>query len=117
MKTILAFIRRYSLVFSFILAFVISWAFWLPAVVLNISIRTPAGRLLETAGNFGPFWAALVVIYATRGLPGLRSLGKRLVDWRLPAGIYLVALLDKASSPRARRGAKEDPVKGIVFWK
>jgi uncharacterized protein len=34
------------LVVFFVLAFAISWSFWLPPVWLNISILTPLGRLL-----------------------------------------------------------------------
>lgn len=77
----------------FILAFGISWAFWLAAVALNISLLTPAGRALEIAGNFGPFIAALVTVATAQGRDGLRDLWQRLTAWRLPAGITLTALL------------------------
>lgn len=39
---------------------------------------------LEFVGSFGPFFAALVVIGATRGREGLAWLGRSLLDWNVP---------------------------------
>ena len=38
----------------------------------------------EFLGSFGPFFAALVVIGATRGREGLAWLGRSLLDWNVP---------------------------------
>jgi membrane protease YdiL (CAAX protease family) len=84
---------RQPLVLFFGLACAISWALWIAAAGLGISIETPTGRALEIAGNFGPLIAALVVAYFTLGLSGLRKLIERLVRWRLSRRWYLVALL------------------------
>lgn len=81
------------MVLFFVLAFAISWGFWLAAAVLTIPINTPAGRLLETAGNFGPFLAAMVSVGITQGLPGIRRLVDRLLIWRVAPRWYMAALL------------------------
>jgi uncharacterized protein len=85
--------KSLSLVLFFGLAYAISWIFWLPPVWLNISIQTPLGRLFETVGNFGPFLAALILIFFQQGAAGIRTLRDRLFAWRVPARWYLVALL------------------------
>jgi membrane protease YdiL (CAAX protease family) len=84
---------RQPLPMFFLLAYAISWIFWLPPIWFDLSIQSPVGRLFETAGNFGPFISALILIFFHQGASGIRMLRDRLFARRVPARWYLVALL------------------------
>jgi uncharacterized protein len=64
---VIALIRRRPLTVFFVLAYAVAWAFW------------PFGSF----GAFGPLVAALVVVPVAHGRAGLRSLGARMVRWRV----------------------------------
>jgi uncharacterized protein len=77
----------------FVLAFVFTWALWVPAALeargLISPLPVPAGFL----GVFGPMVAAIVVTALEGGRAGLRSLLGRVVRWRVAPVWYAVAIL------------------------
>ena len=77
----------------FVLAFVFTWALWVPAALeargLISPLPIPAGFL----GVFGPMVAALVVTALEGGRAGLRDLLGRVVRWRVAPIWYAVAIL------------------------
>ena len=77
----------------FVLAFVFTWALWVPAALeargLISPLPVPAGFL----GVFGPMAAAIVVTALEGGRAGLRSLLGRVVRWRVAPVWYAVAIL------------------------
>jgi membrane protease YdiL (CAAX protease family) len=75
-------------------AFLVSWACWLPllAAVHGWLPVTPWSGL-HLLGGLGPASAACVVIGATEGKVGLRGLGRRLVAWRGRRRAWAFALL------------------------
>ena len=78
--------RRHPLIFYFVLAYAISWPFWLLASQLGGSIRT----LVIVIGGFGPAIAAAVTIWRSGG--SLREWARGIVRWRVPVRYYLYAL-------------------------
>ena len=86
-------VRRHQLTAFFLLAYGVSWTFWLTARVvfppdLPVTQRAPA-QLLGVAGTFGPFVAAVAVAWATGTGGALRT---RLLRWRVAPRWYAVAL-------------------------
>jgi membrane protease YdiL (CAAX protease family) len=77
-------VRRYPLIFFFVLAYAFSWWPW-PLYALDLIPGYIVG--------FGPFLAALVVLGPTRGKVGILELLKRMVRWRAAPLWYTVALL------------------------
>ncbi|RYC07154.1 CPBP family intramembrane glutamic endopeptidase [Nocardioides zhouii] len=76
------------------LAFVFSWAAWLPLLAaVHGWVPLPAWPALHLVGGLGPAAAAVVVIHYTEGLPGLRRLGHGLVAWRGRRRAWIFALL------------------------
>jgi membrane protease YdiL (CAAX protease family) len=71
------FITRHPLASFIVLAYVLSWTL------------VPLGGLL----GCGPFLAALVVLGVTQGRPGVMSLFRRMLQWRVGVGWYAVAIL------------------------
>jgi hypothetical protein len=66
-----------------VVAFLLSWAAWLPllaAVQGWVPMKPWSG--LHLIGGLGPAAAAVVVVSLTEGRAGLRRLGSRLVAWR-----------------------------------
>src|SRR5919202_5490478 len=76
MSSLLSVVKRHPIVTFFVLTYAIGWGcipFW-----------------TFQAGS--PFIAALVVISITRGLPGLRELGSRMIRWRVRWHWYVAAV-------------------------
>lgn len=88
-------IRQYPLPSYFVLAYAWTWLCWWSAYTVSIGrISLPISRdSLATLGQFGPFFAALVVTAATGGRQGLRSFFARFVRWRARPVWVLVSLL------------------------
>ena len=83
MSSISAWTRQHRLLAFFGLAFTVSWWVW-PAYLLGLS-PTPFFAC-------GPLVAALVVIGVTEGWAGYRTLGARMIRWRVGWVWWLVAL-------------------------
>jgi membrane protease YdiL (CAAX protease family) len=79
---------RHQLFFFFLFSFVFTWGyFWL----IWAPLRLPDS--LIALGGFGPAASAFLVLALTSGKPGVLSLLRSIVHWRVGASWYLVALL------------------------
>lgn len=86
-------IKRYPLAAFFIGAYLGSWLFWSPMVLIP---DLPFGHiaLINQLGLFlGPFTSALLVTLITEGRGAMRALLTRMVQWRAPLVWYLLAVL------------------------
>jgi membrane protease YdiL (CAAX protease family) len=87
-------IQRHSLVFFFALAFLFTWANWLPRAAADrgwFEIRVPEAVAL--IAGYGPALAAVLVAGLAQGRAGLRRLFAGLARWRVGLRWYLAALL------------------------
>ena len=76
--------KRHALTAFFVLAFAF---FWIPVPLASI---TPVLPVL--IGLFGPALAAIIVTSLTEGQSGVKSLLKRLGQWRVGLGWYVITL-------------------------
>jgi membrane protease YdiL (CAAX protease family) len=76
-----AFLRRYSLIVFFVLAFALSWYPWMLALI--------RGRA-SGPNPLGPLVAAIIVTAIASGRSGLREFFSRLVRWRIGFKWYVV---------------------------
>jgi uncharacterized protein len=83
MSSIASWTRNNRLIAFFALAFAVSWCLW-PAYALVLSP--------EPFLPCGPLVAALAVIGVTEGRPGYRTLGARMIRWRVGWLWWVVAL-------------------------
>jgi membrane protease YdiL (CAAX protease family) len=77
----------------FVLAFVFTWALWVPAALEARGLISPLPVPATFLGAFGPLVAAVVVTAQEGGRAGLRSLLGRIVRWRVAPIWYGVAIL------------------------
>jgi len=86
-----------SLLAFFALTYVVSWTFFISAVVLNgklppgAPLRPGVGTLV-LIGAFGPALVALGLTTRAEGGPGLRALLSRLFEWQVSARWYVFAV-------------------------
>jgi membrane protease YdiL (CAAX protease family) len=88
-------LKRYPLVTYFVLAYAISWAFWLPLAASShdlIPIYLPA-VVFYTLAALGPVLAAVIVSGIEGGKPAIRALLGKVLKWRVGVRWYLAALL------------------------
>jgi len=92
-------IRRHSLVTYFVLAYVLTWATTLPLVLsqrgLGI-VNLPEALLLVLlllATYIGPLPSAFIVTGIVEGKPGVKQLLRRMGQWRVGIGWYLLVLI------------------------
>lgn len=78
-------LARYPLLSFFALAIVITWLLVLPSILLGLPFKP-----FQTAGAYGPLLAA-VIISAARGGDELKSLFKRMTNFRFGLGWYLLS--------------------------
>lgn len=83
-------IRRHPLGAYFLLAFTLSWGYWIPIAVAG-------GRPSHFPGLLGPMLAAILITGIIHGRPGLRDLGSRMARWRVPARWYATATAPAAA--------------------
>lgn len=88
------FLKRYALVLFFLLAYLFTWANWLPRAAANLGLFSlqPPEFVILLAG-YGPALAAILTASLTLGRAGLRQLFSRLLRWRVKLWWYLAALL------------------------
>jgi membrane protease YdiL (CAAX protease family) len=87
---------RGSLLWFFGLTFAFSWGIWLPKAAVAQGVEMPlVERLAELpqVGAFGPSLAAVVLVLASQGFRGVRTLLRRAVDLRFEKRWLLPALL------------------------
>ena len=94
MNTKSSLVKRYPLVFFFALAFLLTWANWLPRAAADrglFDIKVPG--FVELIAGYGPALAAISVAGLAHGRDGLRRLFAGLARWRVGLRWYLAALL------------------------
>ena len=86
----------------FLLAYLITWAFWVPFVIFGPSasalVADPAARaspfmMLQVFGNFGPTFAAVLLWLFSRKRGELKDAFRRLLPHRARLVWYVVVLL------------------------
>jgi membrane protease YdiL (CAAX protease family) len=83
--------KAFPLVAYFILAYALSWLILVPAG-LGLLPESSAG-VLSWLPPFGPAVAAFIVTGLTGGRPAVGQLLRRLVQWRVGVGWYLLVIL------------------------
>ena len=84
--------RRHSVVAYFVIAYLISWAIWIPMAALGARVYQGAAWPTHTPGLVGPIAAAFVMWAVVGGRPAIKELLRRMVRWRVAPRWYLVAL-------------------------
>jgi membrane protease YdiL (CAAX protease family) len=85
--------KKYALVFFFLLAYVFTWSNWLPQALTSRGIASiQAPDFLSLISGYGPALAAIIVVSLAFGRQGLRELFGRLLRWRAGIQWYFIAL-------------------------
>jgi membrane protease YdiL (CAAX protease family) len=74
----MTFIRRHPVVSFFVLAYGLSWAYWIPLAVAGVR-TAPGSTSTHEPGLLGPALAAFIMTGLTQGTAGVVALAKRLV--------------------------------------
>lgn len=82
-----------NLVLFFSIAFAFTWIFHGSMAVFDVRYESELGPYLYRIGLLGPLLAALLVAYLNGGANGLRTLGVRILNWRVSLNWYLLSLL------------------------
>ena len=94
--------KNHSTIAYFVLAYLITWAFWIPFVIFgpspsaiasNPDLRGSPFMLLQVLGNFGPTLAAILLWNFSGKRTELRDAFKRLLPHRAKLIWYIVVLL------------------------
>src|SRR4051812_19073095 len=101
MRSLRAFLSRHRVVSFFVLAYAISWSFWIPMAVRGGVVTAGDGWPTHLLGLLGPAVAALVVTALTEGRRGLTDLIVRMGRWRGPGRWWLVVAGTLAIPPLA----------------
>lgn len=98
--------KKHSLPVFFLLAFAISWAFWVPVALASRGILPAVidPALANLIGAFGPFFAAVITSLLFDGRSGLSRLFRRLLVWRVGFVWSLFVLLWPAVVSVAKTG-------------
>jgi membrane protease YdiL (CAAX protease family) len=80
--------RRRPLLTFFVLAYALSWAWWVPLVLAGELVRPGTGWPTHFPGLLGPALAAFVVTARTHGRAGVRDLVGRMGHWRVAPRWY-----------------------------
>lgn len=77
-----------------LLAYTLTWIFWVPMSVISrglIDAKVPL-LLLNGLGVIGPSLATIIMVAFSRGKYGVWNLIKKLLEWRVHFGWYIYAL-------------------------
>src|SRR5512145_1000767 len=77
-------VRRHPLVSFFVLAYGLSWAYWIPLALAGVR-TAPGSSTTHEPGLLGPALAAFIMTGLTEGRSGVGTFGKRLVLISRPA--------------------------------
>lgn len=75
-----------------VLAYALSWAWWVPMVLTGTVVEPGQGWPTHLPGLLGPAIAAVIVTAATERGPGLRGLWSRVSRWRVPIRWYVLVI-------------------------
>lgn len=81
-------VRRHPSASFVVVAYVTSWAWWVPFVLRGDTVRQGVPWPTQMIGLLGPALAAIVVTGGVDGREGLRNLLHRMVNWRVPLVWY-----------------------------
>lgn len=84
-----AFLCRHDLVSFVVLAYVLSWSYWIPLLSRG-SLVVPGGHVTHFPGLLGPAAAAFIIVTLTEGRPGISRLLRRMVLVSQPTRRFLV---------------------------
>ncbi len=93
--------KKHSTVAFFVLAYLITWAFWIPFVVFapsssafgsNPELRSSPFMLLQVLGNFGPTFAAILLLMFSGKRGELKDAFSRLLPHRAKLIWYIIVL-------------------------
>jgi uncharacterized protein len=87
-----AWMNRYPVLSFAVTAYIISWSLWLP-VVLAGPTMPPWVTVFHILGGFGPFAAALIILFVGEDKARIQEYMKSLCRWQLPLRWYISALL------------------------
>ena len=76
-----------------LLAYGITWAFWIPAALLGQDVMSFPTLLLHTIGGFGPSLAGIIMIYRTCDRAGRKDFWRRCVDFRRVGWRWVLLIL------------------------
>jgi CAAX protease family protein len=74
----MSFVRKHPVVTFFVLAYGLSWAYWIPLAIAGVRVA-PGSRSTHFPGLLGPAFAAFIVTGLTDGKRGIVALARRLV--------------------------------------
>src|SRR3954447_4979695 len=91
MTSLRAIVDRHPVVSFFVLAYALSWSYWVPMAVRGDVVTTGVGWPTHLPGLLGPALAALLVTSLAEGRGGVHGLVSRMLRWRSP-GRWWVAV-------------------------
>jgi uncharacterized protein len=87
-------LRKYPLLFFFLITYAISWFLWAPLLLAKqgiISYQPP--QYLHLLGSLGPAVAALIMTRVCSGSVGLQNLWRRMFNWHVSIVWHAIAWL------------------------
>jgi membrane protease YdiL (CAAX protease family) len=86
-------LRRHPLASFFVLAYLISWALWLPLVAAGAGSPTGLAFAPLLLGSLVPSTVAILLVAVLHGKAGVRTLLRRLLIWRVGLGWWAAIVL------------------------
>lgn len=83
--------KAHPLLAFVLLAYALSWAYWVPLVLTDHIVRL-GSPVTQFPALLAPLLAAFAVTAITDGRPGVRDLAARMLRWRVPARWWLFAI-------------------------
>jgi membrane protease YdiL (CAAX protease family) len=96
--TLSSLLQQHPLASFFVLAYLISWALWLPLVVSGDGSPTGLAFAPLLLGSLVPSAVAIVLVARLRGKAGVRTLLRRLLIWRVGLGWWAAMIALSALS-------------------
>lgn len=88
--------RTRRLVAFVLLAYTLSWAWWVPLAIRGVVVESGQGWPTHLPGLMGPAFAAILVTAVTEGRAGISELWSRIARWRVGWAWYAVILATAA---------------------
>jgi hypothetical protein len=112
----MSFVRKHPLVTFFVLAYSLSWAYWIPLALAGVRVA-PGSRSTHFPGLLGPAVAAFLVAGVTGGRPAIITLGRHLLLISRPMSRFWLYGTQPVAVPArsaARRKSRRDAVAATV---
>jgi uncharacterized protein len=128
------FVHRHPLATFLVLAYGLSWTWWVPMALSGARVRVGSGHPSHFPGLLGPALAAVIVTMVRDGMAGMRDLLRRMCRWHprapwsvaaavvSPLGTMLAVMLVLKAAGRSPRVADFGRMNGlpelspIVLW-